>query len=102
MKIIKNLKYLNILKKETNDEKFINRINSIKNKIENISIEKDKIYEEKIEKHYQIIKKMFLNKKSNNIRYLQTKKMAYNYHLYLLENYYNETCKNKFLQKLGN
>lgn len=102
MNIIKNLKYLNILKKETNDEKFINKIKNIKTKIEISNIEKDKNYEEKIEKHYQIIKKMFLNKKSNNIRYLQTKKMAYNYHLYLLENYYKKTCKTKYLQKLGN
>ena len=102
MNIIKNLKYLNILKKETNDEKFLNKIKSIKIKIENNSIEKDKNYEEKIRKHYQIIKKMFLNKKSNNIRYLQTKRMAYNYHLYLLENYYKQVCKNKYLQELRN
>lgn len=102
MNIIKNLKYINILKKETNDEKFINKINNIKTKIEINNIENDKYYEEKIEKHYEIIKKMFLNKKSNNIRYLQTKKMAYNYHLYLLENYYKKTCKTKYLQKLGN
>ena len=102
MNIIKNIKYLNFLKKETNDEKFINKINNIKTKIEINNTEKDKNYEEKIEKHYQIIKKMFLNKKSNDIRYLQTKKMAYNYHLYLLENYYKKTCKTKFLQKLGN
>ena len=102
MNIIKNIKYVNILKKETNDEKFINKIKDIKTKIELNKIEKDQTYEEKIEKHYKIIKKMFLNKKSNNIRYLQTKKMAYNYHLYLLENYYKKTCKEKFLQKLGN
>ena len=102
MNIIKNIKNINKLKKETNDSKFINKIEEIKDKINKNKIEKDKEYEEKIERHYRIIKKMFLNKKSNNIRYLQTKKMAYNYHLYLLENYYNKTCKEKFLQKLGN
>jgi hypothetical protein len=102
MNIIKNIKYITELKRETNDDKFLKKINMIKTKIEINEINIDKEYQEKIEKHYQIIKKMFLNKKSNNIRYLQTKKMAYNYHLYLLENYYNKTCKTKFLQKLGN
>lgn len=102
MNIIKNIKELNNLKKETNDSKFLDKTEEIKNKIKNNKIEKDKEYEEKIEKHYKIIKKMFLNKKSNNIRYLKTKKMAYNYHLYLLENYYKKICKEKFLQKLGN
>ncbi len=102
MNIIKNMKYLNKLKKETNDINFINKVNKIQNKIEIYSHEKDKEYEEKIEKHYMTIKKMFLNKKSNDIRYLQTKKMAYNYHLYLLENYYKKICKNYFLEKLGN
>lgn len=102
MNIIKNIKELNNLKKETNDSNFLDKTEEIKNKIKNNKIEKDKEYEEKIEKHYKIIKKMFLNKKSNNIRYLKTKKMAYNYHLYLLENYYKKICKEKFLQKLGN
>lgn len=102
MNIIKNIKNINKIKKETNDRKFINDINEIKKQIHINKMETDKEYEEKIEKHYKIIKKMFLNKKSNNIRYLQTKKMAYNYHLYLLENYYKKTCKEKFLQKLGN
>lgn len=101
MNIIKNIKYLNKLKKETNDMKFINEIERINEKIKSYNTE-DKIYEEKINKHYQTIKKMFLNKKSNDIRYLKTKKMAYEYHLYLLNNYYNEICKTKFLEKLGN
>ncbi len=101
MNIIKNIKYLNKLKKETNDIKFLNEIENLNNKIK-IYETTDKIYEEKIQKHYQTIKKMFLNKKSNNIRYLKTKKMAYEYHLYLLNNYYNEICKTKFLEKLSN
>ena len=101
MNIIKNIKYLNKLKKETNDMKFLNEIEIINNKIKTYE-PTDKIYEEKINKHYQTIKKMFLNKKSNDIRYLKTKKMAYEYHLYLLNNYYNEICKTKFLEKLSN
>ena len=101
MNIIKNIKYLNKLKKETNDIKFLNEIELINNKIKTQKTT-DKIYEEKINKHYQTIKKMFLNKKSNDIRYLKTKKMAYEYHLYLLNNYYNEICKTKFLEKLSN
>ncbi len=102
MNIVKNIKYLNKLKKETNDIKFITKVNKIKNKIEIYSDEENKKYEEKINKHYQIIKKMFFYKKSNNIRYLQTKKMAYDYHLYLLEKYYNEIQKTKHLEKLSN
>lgn len=101
MNIIKNIKYLNKLKKETNDMKFLNEIEIINNKIKTYG-PTDKLYEEKINKHYQTIKKMFLNKKSNDIRYLKTKKMAYEYHLYLLNNYYNELCKTKFLEKLSN
>lgn len=101
MNIIKNIKYLNKLKKETNDMKFLNEIEIINNKIKTYKTT-DKTYEEKINKHYQTIKKMFLNKKSNDIRYLKTKKMAYEYHLYLLNNYYNEICKTKFLEKLSN
>ena len=101
MNIIKNIKYLNKLKKETNDIKFLNEIEIINNKIK-LQKTKDLTYEEKINKHYQTIKKMFLNKKSNDIRYLKTKKMAYDYHLYLLNNYYNEICKTKFLEKLSN
>ena len=101
MNIIKNIKYLNKLKKETNDMKFINDIETITNKIKSYKTI-DETYEEKINKHYQTIKKMFLNKKSNDIRYLKTKKMAYEYHLYLLNNYYNEICKTKFLEKLSN
>ena len=101
MNIIKNIKYLNKLKKETNDIKFLNKIETINNKIKSYETI-NKTYEEKINKHYQTIKKMFLNKKSNDIRYLKTKKMAYEYHLYLLNNYYNELCKNKSLEKLGN
>lgn len=102
MSIVKNIKYLNKLKKETNDIEFINNINTIKEKINKYNEYSNEQYEQKIEKHYKTIKKMFINKKSNDIRYLQTKKMAYEYHLYLLENYYNEICKNKFLEKLGN
>ena len=101
MNIIKNIKYLSKLKKETNDMKFINDIEILTNKIKTYETI-DETYEEKINKHYQTIKKMFLNKKSNDIRYLKTKKMAYEYHLYLLKNYYNEICKTKFLEKLGN
>ena len=101
MNIIKNVKYINKLKKETNDVEFINKINNIKQKIKKYKYIYKEL-EEKINKHYQIIKKMFLNKKSNDKRYLKTKKMAYDYHLYLLEKYYNETCKTKFLEKLSN
>ena len=101
MNIIKNIKYLNKLKKETNDINFLNEIEKIKIKIETLN-KTSTTYEEKINKHYQTIKKMFLNKKSNDIRYLKTKKMAYEYHLYLLNNYYNEMCKTKFLEKLSN
>jgi rubrerythrin len=101
MNIIKNIKYLNKLKKETNDINFLNEIEKIKTKIETLN-KTSTTYEEKINKHYQTIKKMFLNKKSNDIRYLKTKKMAYEYHLYLLNNYYNEMCKTKFLEKLSN
>ena len=101
MNIIKNIKYLNKLKKETNDIKFLNDIENLKSKIETLN-KTSETYEEKINKHYQTIKKMFLNKKSNDIRYLKTKKMAYEYHLYLLNSYYNEMCKTKFLEKLSN
>ena len=101
MNIIKNIKYLNKLKKDTNDIKFLNDIENLKSKIETLN-KTNETYEEKINKHYQTIKKMFLNKKSNDIRYLKTKKMAYEYHLYLLNNYYNEMCKTKFLEKLSN
>ena len=101
MNIIKNIKYLNKLKKETNDIKFLNDIGNLKSKIETLN-KTNETYEKKINKHYQTIKKMFLNKKSNDIRYLKTKKMAYEYHLYLLNNYYNEMCKTKFLEKLSN
>lgn len=101
MNIIKNIKYINKLKKQTNDMKFLNEIQNFNDKIKKYNMT-DKIYEEKINKHYQTIKKMFLNKKSNDIRYLKTKKMAYEYHLYLLNNYYNELCKTKFLEKLSN
>ena len=101
MSIIKNIKYLNKLIKETNDMNFLNEIENINNKIKNYN-STDITYEEKINKHYQTIKKMFINKKSNDIRYLQTKKMAYEYHLYLLNNYYNEVCKTKHLEKLSN
>ena len=101
MNIIKNIKYLNKLKKETNDIKFLNDIENLKSKIETLN-KTNETYEKKINKHYQTIKKMFLNKKSNDIRYLKTKKMAYEYHLYLLNNYYNEMCKTKFLEKLSN
>lgn len=101
MNIIKNIKYLNKLKKETNDMKFLNEIENINNKIKEYETI-DKTYEEKINKHYLTIKKMFLNKKNNNIRFLKTKKMAYEYHLYLLNNYYNEICKTKYLEKLSN
>jgi len=101
MNIIKNIKYINKLKKETNDIKFLNEIENINSKIK-IYNTTNKTYEEKINKHYQTIKKMFLNKKSNDIRYLKTKKMAYEYHIYLLNNYYNEICKTKFLEKLSN
>ena len=75
MNIIKNIKYINKLKKETNDIKFLNEIENINSKIK-IYNTTNKTYEEKINKHYQTIKKMFLNKKSNDIRYLKTKKMA--------------------------
>ena len=102
MNIIKIIKYINKLKKETNDIEFLNKVDKLKNKIEIYNIKDNKIYEEKIQKHYQTIKKMFLNKKSNDIRFLKTKKMAYEYHLYLLNNYYNELCKTKFLEKLRN
>lgn len=101
MNPIEKIKYLNELKKETNDTKFINKVNRIKNQIEIYNPQKED-YEKKIQQHYQIIQKMFLNKKSNDIRYLETKKMAYNYHLYLLENYYNEIQKTLFLEKLSN
>ena len=101
MNIIKNIKYLNKLKKETNDIKFLNDIGNLKSKIETLN-KTNETYEKKINKHYQTIKKMFLNKKSNDIRYLKTKKMAYEYHLYLLNNYYNEICKTKHLEKLSN
>jgi hypothetical protein len=101
MNIIKNIKYINKLKKQTNDMEFLNEIQNFNDKIKKYNMT-DKIYEEKINKHYQTIKKMFLNKKSNDIRYLKTKKMAYEYHLYLLNNYYNELCKTKFLEKLSN
>ena len=101
MNIIKNIKYINKLKKQTNDMKFLNEIQNFNDKIKKYSMT-DKIYEEKINKHYQTIKKMFLNKKSSDIRYLKAKKIAYEYHLYLLNNYYNELCKTKFLEKLSN
>ena len=101
MNIIKNIKYLNKLKKETNDIKFLNDIENLKSKIETLN-KTSETYEEKINKHYQTIKKLFLNKKNNDIRYLKTKKMAYEYHLYLLNSYYNEMCKTKFLEKLSN
>ena len=101
MNIIKNVKYLNKLKKETNDIIFLNNINNIKQKINQYEYTNME-YEKKINKHYQTIKKMFLNKKSNDLRYLKTKKMAYEYHLYLLENYYKEICKTNFLEKLSN
>ena len=44
MNIIKNIKYLNKLKKETNDMKFLNEIEIINNKIKTYG-KKDYIYE---------------------------------------------------------
>ena len=102
MSIIKDIKYINKLKKDTNDMTFLNNISRINKQIDINEINKNNDYEQKIQKHYQIIKKMFLNKKSNDIRYLEAKKMAYNYHLYLLNNYYKEICKTKYLEKLSN
>ena len=50
MNIIKNVKYINKLKKETNDVEFINKINNIKQKIKKYNYT-DKELEEKINKH---------------------------------------------------
>ena len=66
MNIIKNIKDLNKLKKETNDINFLNNINNIKQKINQYDYKNEEL-EEKINKHYQTLKKMFLNKKSNMI-----------------------------------
>lgn len=96
---IKKLKYKKILKKETNDNLFLKKVNNLLQKISNCNKE---ITDEKINKHFNKIKNMFLNKSSNDITYLETKKMAYNYHLYLLEEYYNKIYSTLFLEKSSN
>lgn len=98
-KIKKNLK-IKKLKKETNDFTFINQVKILKNNIGkyNQTITK---YETKIEEHYNKIKEMFLNKNTNTEKELETKKMAFNYHLYLLKKYCEELYQNSLTEKLS-
>ena len=53
-------------------------------------------YDEKIEKHYNEIERLFLDSKNSDIKHLETKKTAFNYHLYLLETYYNKLYEASF------
>jgi len=101
---IKKLKKIKKLQEETNDFKFINQVNILKTKIakqtKNCNINTTK-YENKIKEHFKKLETTFINKNINDEKYLETKKMAYNYHLYLLKSYYNELYKNLFIEKLS-
>lgn len=99
-KIRKN-KYLRALLKETNDSSFMDDVNALTNKISLYCNENDAYYD-KIKKHYSEIENAFFNKKSNDLTYLEAKKIAYNYHLYLLKNYYNKISERLFFEKLSN
>lgn len=99
-KIRKN-KYLRMLLKETNDNIFMDDVNALNDKISPYTDE-DIAYYDKIKKHYSEIKNAFFNKKSNDLTYLEAKKIAYNYHLYLLKDYYNKICERLFFEKLSN
>lgn len=99
-KIRKN-KYLRMLLKETNDSNFMDDVNALNNKISLYCNESDAYYD-KIKKHYSEVKNAFFNKDSNDLTYLEAKKIAYNYHLYLLKDYYNKICERLFFEKLSN
>lgn len=96
---IRRVKYLKILKRETNDSEFMCNVNDLLQQISKCNAD---ITDEKITSHYDKIKRVFLNKSSSDITYLETKKMAYNYHLYLLNDYYNKICSSLFLEKSSN
>ena len=96
---IRRFKYLKILNRETNDNVFMNNVNDL---LQQISKYNKDITDEKITSHYDKIKRLFLNKSSNDITYLETKKMAYNYHLYLLNDYYNKIRSSLFFEKSSN
>ncbi|MBP3920097.1 MAG: hypothetical protein J6D28_00865 [Bacilli bacterium] len=93
--MFKKLKYLKKLKKETNDKNFIKKRNKIIQEIAKINKEP----EEKIKRHYTQLEKKYLQKKTNNIKFLQEKKIVFNYHLYLLNKYYNNIYKDLFTKK---
>lgn len=99
IKQLKKLKYIKDLKKETNDGLFIKKVNELLQKISKCN---EEINDNKITNHFEKIKNKFLNKTSNDITYLETKKMVFNYHLYLLEEYYNKIYNNLFFQKSSN
>ena len=96
---IRKVKYMKNLKRETNDNVFICNVNNL---LQQISKCNKDVTDEKITSHYDKIKQLFLNKSSSDITYLETKKMAYNYHLYLLNDYYNKTCSSLFFEKSSN
>lgn len=98
---IRKSKYLRMLLKETNDSNFISDVNALNNKISPYS-NQDVVYYDKIKKHYSEIINAFFDKDSNDLTYLEAKKIAYDYHLYLLKDYYNKICERLFFEKLSN
>ena len=99
IKKFNRLRYLHCLKKDTIDVRFLKRVIDLNVLIENCNINQDVVqteYDEKIEKHYNEIERLFLDSKNSDIKHLETKKTAFNYHLYLLETYYNKLYEASF------
>ncbi len=99
--LIKKNRHLRLLLKETNDISFMNDVNLMNDKIAQYGDSND-VYYGKIKKHYSKIKNAFFGKKCTDLPYLEAKKIAYNYHLYLLHDYYNKICERLFFEKLSN
>ena len=101
IRLIKKNRNLRLLLKETNDVSFMNDVNDMNDKILKYGDSND-VYYSKIKKHYLKIKNAFFGKKCTDLSYLEAKKIAYNYHLYLLRDYYNKISERLFFEKLSN
>lgn len=104
IKRFNKIRYINSLKKETSDVKFLKKVVDLTIKIENYKNTQNVFhteYDKKIEKHYSEIERLFLDSKNNDIKHLETKKTAFNYHLYLLQTYYNKLYEDSFCEKLS-
>lgn len=99
MNNIKKIIYKKKLSKSIEDELFIKKVNNYYNKINIIkNNENDNLYyNRKIKEHYKVLRNKYLYKNDNTISFMQKKKIAFNYHLYLLQKYYDYLYENSFI-----